>query len=286
MSKIYLKQLRELAIIYHNRKIARQFLLRDDEEILQNVLKADASYKPSEWGALLPRDITSRWANPSIINWALECIGLYSTVSEIGSCLQMRCAFVDSYVMEEELKSFNSKDGYKPLSIMKKSNLTMLRERLSLCSAETLRDVPGLDFVVFILNSRKDVHWSILVYSVKENILAHFDSMGDVNESLAASAYKMLIALRFIPSGARIRRLANPMLQRGSWECGYVVIATAFHFSDVLRLLVDGVNDPQTLSADNLLLKRLVAAMLERSKLARQLDKLTTRQLERVYEDK
>jgi hypothetical protein len=64
------------------------------------------------------------------------------------------------------------------------------------------------------------------------------------------------------------------------------VIATAFHFSDVLRLLVDGVNDPQTLSADNLLLKRLVAAMLERSKLARQLDKLTTRQLERVYEDK
>jgi len=210
---------------------------------------------------------------------------MYCRVNEIGSCLQLNCAYVDSHVMEEELKRFESKDGYRPLTTMMKINLSALRTRLNLCNAPTLREVPNLDYTAFILNSRQDSHWSLLIYSIAENTIAHFDSMGDVNENLAERAYKMLVALRLIPAGTRIRRLANPTLQRGSWECGFSVIATALSFSDTLKYLVPD-RDAQSIAGNSQLLCAMISQLLKRSEAARALDQFYTLRLERIYDDK
>jgi len=285
MSKIYLKQLQELTISHHNNKLARIYLTTDDEQILRNALQGEEKRRFSQWGALAPRDLIARWANASIISWTLECAGMYCRVNEIGSCLQLNCAYVDSHVMEEELKRFESKDGYRPLTTMMKINLSALRTRLNLCNAPTLREVPNLDYTAFILNSRQDSHWSLLIYSIAENTIAHFDSMGDVNENLAERAYKMLVALRLIPAGTRIRRLANPTLQRGSWECGFSVIATALSFSDTLKYLVPD-RDAQSIAGNSQLLCAMISQLLKRSEAARALDQFYTLRLERIYDDK
>lgn len=270
MNKIRLDHLRMMALAKANSDRNCSHLESEDEQALEMAARSPTRQDYSQWGSLAPREIVGRYANGTIVAWALTAIGQYCTVRDVGSVVQTSQLMIDSYVLAQELKRFGKPGApYTPdAKFMQTQNLVALRRRLDFVGCTYLNQVPGLDVVALVLNSRGEMaHWSLMLYFCRENSVVLFDSLGRSHFELAETAYRLFVTLRFIPSGTLFerRQAAAAAQQRGAWECGYLTIANALFFSRRLYELLPDVTDPSQLTGNDETVRRLAAALLKRS---------------------
>lgn len=286
MNKINLDALRRMA--QAKAKIDREcsHLDSSDEHVLSLAASELKIHNSASWGSLAPADVIKRYANSAIIMWALQTIGFYCSVRDVGSVLQTPYLVIDSHVLAHELARFSDdRQPYEPdASFMKTHNLVALRHRLENAGCADLNGVAGLEVVAFILNSRGPVaHWSIMFYFCRDNTVQLFDSLGYLHGELAETAYRLFVALNFIPHGATFSRKTTTALQTGSWECGFIAISAALFFSRRIKEVLPGAVNPDKVTADEDLMRELAVNLLKRSQQNRCVSKFRELRMETVY---
>ena len=273
-----------------DKKITRttEYLQDADEERLWAALQTRTSGLAQNlalWGPLAPKNAVSPYATASMINWALRCVGDFSSVYELGSILQTKCMLIDSDVVAREVRASECTRDYAPNGkFPKNANLVTLRERLTRCGATYWNQVQGLEFVALPLNTANE-HWSLALYSCATNMLAHFDTLSDYNEPMAKSAYNLLVNLQFIPHGAEFVRRVVPVTQAGGWECGYAVMVTALHYAGALAAIAPDARETKDVIEDNTKLRAMINNLLGRSRQAREVNRLCATRLANIYVD-
>lgn len=274
----------------HLIKLLTLHLFDDDMKVLLKAAEPRSkggTQNFATWGVLAPRDVVSRYATGGIVNWAMQCVGLYSTVPEVGSCLQQKCMFVNSYVMEAELKRFETNEPHVPLSKeMKSMNLLALKQRIFSKGYTTLDTVPGLEVAAFILNSKSSNHWSLALFDCRNRKFVHFDSADNIHELLAIKAYRLLVTVGLIPEGTEIARPQSAPQQVGGWECGYAMLATAFYYSRKLKTLIPEVDEPREVICNPDMLQRFISQLVVRATAALKTEEYHRLRLERIHRDK
>jgi len=278
-------------LVHIDKKISRdtEYLRDTDEERLWAALQTRTSGLAQNlalWGPLAPKNAVSPYATASMISWALRVVAGYSSIYELGSILQTKCMLIDSDVVAREVNNSERMRDYKPDGkFPKNANLVTLRERLTQrCGVTYLNEVKGLEFVALPLNTRNE-HWSLVLYSCATNALAHFDSLGDLNEGTAKSVYNLLVNLKFIPQGAEFVRRVVPVTQAGGWQCGYAVMVTALHYAGALRAIVPDARETKDVIEDNAKLRVMIGYLLGRSRQAREVNRLCATRLANIYVD-
>ena len=285
MNKIHVDYLRMMAQAKANTDRNCMHLDSEEEHILRLAATKPKFQNASSWGSLAPQDIVGRYANGTVIAWALKSIGQYCSTRDLGSVVQTPFLMIDSYMLAHELKRFSSTGTpYVPdAGFMKTQNLVSLRQRLQHVGRTYLNQVDDLEVVAFVLNSRGEMaHWSVMFYFCRENSVVLFDSLGRSHFELAETAYRLFVTLNFIPSGAQFSRRTSSALQNGSWECGYIVISTALFFSRRLYEVLKDVADPNDVTANEELIRKLAGALFTRSQQNRIIEKLRDLRLSRV----
>jgi hypothetical protein len=235
------------------------------------------------WGPLAPKRELSPCATCGIINWALQHVARFSPVGELDTCTTCENLFIDSAVVAHEVRRFESAESYQPDGkFMRKCNLVFLRERLRSLKAQSFADVAELEVVVLPLNTN-NLHWSILLYYCKTNEFLHLDSVDKLNDSVALSASKLLTVLNFVPRGASFWTRVVPVQQKSVWECGYAALVQAFFFSGVLATFMPQCTDPREIIQNTALLKQFIRELLQRSRLARQVNAFASSRLDNIY---
>jgi hypothetical protein len=288
MSTLPFEVIQTLTVIDRKLQLATEYLSDLDEERLRAAQKTKSSGLAQNlalWGPLAPKNAISPYATASIINWTLRCVGRYSSVHELGSVLQTKCMLVDSVVVAREIANFERVRDYTPdAKYPKNINLVSLRERMTRVGAAHLNGVPGLEFVAFPLNTENE-HWSLALYVCQSGVFAHFDSLGDLHNNLASSAYKLLVNLNFIPHGTEIVRRTVPAIQAGGWQCGYALLTSALYYSGALREAVPDAEEMKDIIEDNVKLRTMIGYLLSRSRQAREVSMLCTARLANIYVD-
>jgi len=216
----------------------------------------------------------------------MQCVGQFSTVKEVCSCLQRSNMFINSYVLEAELNRFEIDKPHVPLNKeMRDINLSALKRRIFSKGYATLDQVPGLNSVAFLLNSKSTNHWSLVIFDCHRKMFAHFDSADNINERLASKAFRLLITMGLFPDTTKFVRPECAPQQLGGWECGYAMLATALHYSGALRKMMPEVEEPRDVICNAERFQRFVTLLLVRATAARDTAAYHQLRLERIYRD-
>jgi hypothetical protein len=208
--------------------------------------KRKRSLKTAAWGALAPAEVVSCFANDDIINWAAYSVLDYCNINDLLAATQRPHLFLHTQVVADELKHFmrvdtgvvDGADPYEPHGVLcSPFNLSVACRLLRTNKLHSLADVEELQLMFVPLCH--EGHFSSLVYSVAANELVHYDTTPGAHETRARACSRMLKRMALIPVDAQMVRPRIPYNQRGTWECGYALIAFAAHCAARLNELVE-----------------------------------------------
>jgi hypothetical protein len=202
-----------------------------------------------KWGALATavsgNSSLNKFATDEIVNTGILLVANHCEIKDLGvASTQTPNLLVDSFCTQAAINKYvadgrprGDDDNVFSLPRLGGSNgLKALRahldKRASTTETATLADLPGVINTTFVLHGSH--HWSLMVYSRTLNELTFYDSLGALHHDLALTLAHLLISARLVPNDCAVRTLAEPVFQRGGWQCGYATIVMAAWVGDAL----------------------------------------------------